>query len=46
MDFAEARDAYHVTASGTSRSLEILLSVGHQLGYDFAEIIQSRRIEL
>ena len=44
--WSDARDCYHVTASGTSRTLEILLDIGAELGYSFAEIAQGRRVEL
>jgi hypothetical protein len=44
--WADGRNCYQVNAWGTSRTLEILLSIGHALGYSHAEIQQNRRVEL
>lgn len=38
--WSDKRECYHVTCWGTSRPLEVILSVGHSLGLKFDEIPQ------
>lgn len=38
--WSKTKQAYWCTAWGTSRTLEIILSIGYELGLDFSEIRQ------
>lgn len=42
--WSETKHSYHVTAWGTSRPLEVILSVGYNLGLSFSEIKQNYRM--
>jgi len=40
--WSDNRECYHITACGTNRPLEIILSIGYNLGLKFHEIKQTQ----
>ena len=42
--WSDSKECYHCTAWGTSRPLEIILSIGYELGLTFHEIRQNHQM--